>query len=162
MWGQTAFKGFLRDCSAFVRTLSVFHVFGQYGCYLSTVSGPSMFPTFSGQNEFVVVQAVSPLLGPITRGDVVICIRPVDPSEHIVKRVSAVAGEEVLIFPTKDNPDLQKVKVPKGHVWLQGDNLLHSRDSREYGPIPLALVKGRVLYQVWPAWKKISHEELGG
>eukprot|EP00967_Tisochrysis_lutea_P013357 scaffold14924_cov19-Tisochrysis_lutea.AAC.1 len=56
--------------------------------------------------------------------------------------------EEVLIFPTKDNPDLQKVKVPKGHVWLQGDNLLHSRDSREYGPIPLALVKGRVLYQL--------------
>jgi len=37
MWGQTAFSGFLRDCSAFVRTLSVFHVFGQYGCYLSTV-----------------------------------------------------------------------------------------------------------------------------
>jgi hypothetical protein len=33
-------------------------------------------------------------------------------------------------------------------VWLQGDNLLLSRDSREYGPVPLALVKGRVLLQV--------------
>lgn len=39
-------------------------------------------------------------------------------------------------------------QVPRGHVWLQGDNLLHSRDSREYGPIPLALVRGKVLCQV--------------
>jgi len=44
------------------------------------------------------------------------------------------------------------MQVPKGHVWLQGDNLLHSRDSREYGPIPLALIKGRVMYQVHLSW----------
>jgi len=35
-----------------------------------------------------------------------------------------------------------------GHVWLQGDNLIMSRDSREYGPVPLGLVKGRVVCQV--------------
>jgi hypothetical protein len=40
------------------------------------------------------------------------------------------------------------VQVPRGHVWLQGDNLILSRDSREYGPVPLALVKGRVIAQV--------------
>jgi hypothetical protein len=40
------------------------------------------------------------------------------------------------------------VQVPPGHVWLQGDNLILSRDSREYGPVPLALVKGRVVAQV--------------
>lgn len=39
-------------------------------------------------------------------------------------------------------------QVPPGHVWLTGDNLILSRDSREYGPVPLALVKGRVVAQV--------------
>jgi hypothetical protein len=39
-------------------------------------------------------------------------------------------------------------QVPKGHVWLEGDNLIVSRDSREYGPVPLALIKGRAVLQV--------------
>ncbi|CAG8659836.1 3782_t:CDS:2, partial [Scutellospora calospora] len=34
--------------------------------------------------------------------------------------------------------------VPSGHVWLQGDNLSNSTDSRNYGPVPYALIKGRV------------------
>ncbi len=40
------------------------------------------------------------------------------------------------------------LQVPAGHVWVQGDNLAHSLDSRVYGPVPLALVKGRVVCQV--------------
>jgi Signal peptidase, peptidase S26 len=34
-------------------------------------------------------------------------------------------------------------QVPAGHVWLQGDNTLNSTDSRHYGPVPYALLKGR-------------------
>ena len=37
------------------------------------------------------------------------------------------------------------VRVPRGHVWLQGDNQSISRDSREYGPVPLALLRGRAM-----------------
>jgi inner membrane protease subunit 1 len=33
-------------------------------------------------------------------------------------------------------------------MWLQGDNLNVSRDSRDYGPVPLGLVKGRAVLQV--------------
>ncbi|RUS21821.1 IMP1 inner mitochondrial membrane peptidase-like protein [Endogone sp. FLAS-F59071] len=40
--------------------------------------------------------------------------------------------------------------VPPGHVWLGGDNMSNSTDSRLYGPVPLALVKGRVFARVWP------------
>jgi mitochondrial inner membrane protease subunit 1 len=40
--------------------------------------------------------------------------------------------------------------VPQGHVWLQGDNLNNSTDSRSYGAVPLALVRGRVFYKMWP------------
>lgn len=34
-------------------------------------------------------------------------------------------------------------QVPEGHVWLQGDNTLNSSDSRAYGPVPYALLRGR-------------------
>ena len=25
--------------------------------------------------------------------------------------------------------------VPKGHVWIEGDNYFHSRDSNTFGPV---------------------------
>ena len=37
------------------------------------------------------------------------------------------------------------LQVPEGHVWLQGDNTLNSTDSRHYGPVPYALLKGRAI-----------------
>ena len=40
------------------------------------------------------------------------------------------------------------VQVPAGHVWLQGDNTLNSTDSRHYGPVPYALVRGRAFLKV--------------
>lgn len=40
--------------------------------------------------------------------------------------------------------------IPKGHVWLAGDNTANSTDSRTYGPVPQALIKGRVFYKLWP------------
>lgn len=42
------------------------------------------------------------------------------------------------------------VQVPEGHCWVLGDNQAASRDSRTYGPVPLALVRGRVVARVWP------------
>nr|GEZ71630.1 mitochondrial inner membrane protease subunit 1 [Tanacetum cinerariifolium] len=40
--------------------------------------------------------------------------------------------------------------VSKGHVWIQGDNIYASNDSRNFGPIPYGLIKGKVWYKVWP------------
>jgi inner membrane protease subunit 1 len=40
------------------------------------------------------------------------------------------------------------LQVPKGHVWLLGDNIDNSLDSRTYGPVPLGLILGRVCYKV--------------
>ena len=42
------------------------------------------------------------------------------------------------------------LQVPAGHIWIQGDNLPASLDSRQYGPVPLALVRGRVVAQLYP------------
>ena len=49
--------------------------------------------------------------------------------------------------------DARSFVVPAGHVWLQGDNRNDSADSRNYGPVPLALVRGRVLTRIFPLAK---------
>lgn len=35
----------------------------------------------------------------------------------------------------------------------QGDNFNNSTDSRHYGPVPYALLRGRVFLKVWPPWE---------
>lgn len=42
------------------------------------------------------------------------------------------------------------ITVPRGHVWLEGDNYQASADSRIYGPVPLGLVSSRVVCRLWP------------
>lgn len=42
------------------------------------------------------------------------------------------------------------LQVPEGHCWLLGDNLEESRDSRTYGPVPLALIRGKVIARILP------------
>ncbi len=39
-------------------------------------------------------------------------------------------------------------QVPEGHLWIEGDNGPNSRDSRSYGPVPVALVEGRAVGRV--------------
>ncbi|KXJ23196.1 Mitochondrial inner membrane protease subunit 1 [Exaiptasia diaphana] len=56
------------------------------------------------------------------------------------------AGDLVSTGPDEDD----YIKVPKGHVWLLGDNPDDSRDSRDYGPVPYGLITGRVCFKVWP------------
>lgn len=138
----------------FVQSVSLVYVFSRYGVFVSKVTGPSMLPTFGGRGDFVIVEAITPTWGQLAHGDVVICTRPVAPAESVIKRVVALEGEEVILYPDRDNPGIRRVKVPTGHVWIQGDNLTHSLDSRQYGPVPLAMVRGKVLFQFWPriAW----------
>jgi inner membrane protease subunit 1 len=47
-----------------------------------------------------------------------------------------------------DEEILKEVYVPKGKVFLIGDNIKSSHDSRDYGPIPYGLIQLRVLFKV--------------
>ncbi|KZT33017.1 LexA/Signal peptidase [Sistotremastrum suecicum HHB10207 ss-3] len=42
------------------------------------------------------------------------------------------------------------ILIPPGHIWLTGDNTSMSRDSRLYGPVSVALVRGVVRARIWP------------
>lgn len=51
-------------------------------------------------------------------------------------------------------------QIPKGHCWVAGDNLPYSRDSRHFGPLPMALIKGKVVAKVFP-WRERKWIENG-
>ncbi|KAK3680228.1 hypothetical protein LTR78_000606 [Recurvomyces mirabilis] len=67
-------------------------------------------------------------------------------------------------FVLRGTPDVDgtMMQVPTGHCWVVGDNLTYSRDSRIWGPLPLALVTGKVIgLWTWGSWmyrwKRLNH-----
>eukprot|EP01111_Echinosteliopsis_oligospora_P007269 TRINITY_DN2203_c0_g1_i1.p1 TRINITY_DN2203_c0_g1~~TRINITY_DN2203_c0_g1_i1.p1 ORF type:complete len:279 (-),score=76.65 TRINITY_DN2203_c0_g1_i1:173-1009(-) len=63
---------------------------------------------------------------------------------------------ELVVFQefgdTENNNEEERVvyRVPEGHCWVEGDNPPLSRDSRDFGPVPLAMVEGKVTHVIWP------------
>ncbi|HCO94545.1 MAG TPA: signal peptidase I [Phycisphaerales bacterium] len=51
----------------------------------------------------------------------------------------------------KTTGDFEKLTVPEHHCFVLGDNRNLSRDSRDFGPIPLATIRGRADHIYWPA-----------
>ncbi len=116
------------------------------------VYGPSMLPTMSVTGDCVFEESLSinvPALRPLKRGDLVVLTSPLDPRAHICKRVLGLPGDVICVDPTGEYaPSTEHVVIPKGYLWIVGDNASMSRDSRVYGPVPMALVRGRVVARV--------------
>ncbi|XP_074811241.1 mitochondrial inner membrane protease subunit 1 [Natator depressus] len=130
----------------------------QYGCiahcafeYLGGIvvcSGPSMEPTIQN-SDIVFSENLSRHFYCIQKGDIVIAKSPNDPKSNICKRVIGLEGDKVCISSPSDFRKRHSY-VPKGHVWLEGDNLRNSTDSRCYGPVPYGLIRGRICFKIWP------------
>jgi len=115
--------------------------------------GASMFPTFRLANDWVVISKLHSRGRGVEVGDLVSYLHPVDgPGVSVIKRVVGLPGDFVVKDPADGSGDM--LQVPKGHCWTTGDNLPHSYDSRYYGPVPLALIRGKVIARVypWPTW----------
>lgn len=108
-------------------------------------------------------------------GDVVTYTSPMFPNEAGCKRIIGMPGDFVsVVTPGRQDGDVeavdtdnkwasvreQVIQVPEGHCWVAGDNLEWSRDSRLYGPLPLGLVRAKVLAVALPLSdaKWLGHE----
>lgn len=108
----------------------------------------SMQPTLLDGQIVLSVCAGSPFLhlDNLKLGDVVIARSPSDPRSRICKRVVGLPGD---LLGYRNN-SFRRDFVPEGKVWLEGDNSAVSRDSRTYGPVPLGLVEGKIVWRIWP------------
>ena len=122
-----------------------------------------MMPTLHLSGDIVVVDRI--VWDPIRRGDIVTAASPNRRNFEVCKRVIGLPGDTIhqrsgahsLVSVLRAgggggvlrSPSLP-LQVPPGHVWLEGDNPHYSNDSRAYGPVPAALLRGRVIGRVWP------------
>lgn len=136
------------------------------------VPTPSMEPAVTAGDR-LLAEKVSTLAGrEYRRGDILVFEDPLQPGRLLVKRVLAVGGDEVDIRDGRvwvdgealDEPYVggqstarlpatgiyYPVTVPQGSLWVMGDNRGDSGDSRAFGPVGEASVRGRVLAAYWP------------
>jgi signal peptidase I len=135
----------------------------------------SMMPTLQ-KDDFLMTDLKAYTDQAPRRGDLVVFEYPRDLTKSFIKRVIALEGETVeirnkrvyidgeplqesytvhqdtAIEDTRDN--LGPLTIPAGYCFVLGDNRDNSMDSRFWGALPLANVKGKALYIYWAKDKK--------
>jgi signal peptidase I len=137
------------------------------------VDGSSMMPTLKNGERLIVNKLVY-YIGKPQRGDIIVFHATKE--KDYIKRVIATEGQTVemkndqLYIDGKavDEPYLKQYKeearaagyvltedfpaqkVPKGHIFVMGDNRRNSTDSRIIGPVPVDSVVGRSEFVIWP------------
>jgi signal peptidase I len=103
------------------------------------------------------------------RGDIVVFPDPAGRLPALIKRVVAVGGDKVDIRdgrlwlngvalnepyvhgkPTEPGTVPMPITIPKGYVFLMGDNRPNSGDARFFGPQPASAVEGKAFCVYWP------------
>ena len=87
----------------------------------------------------------------------------------LIKRVIGLPGEQVegrnghvyvdgrlLVEPYLPRgvvtSDFGPTSVPRGRVFMMGDNRGNSLDSRYFGTVPETAIVGRAIWKIWPPW----------
>lgn len=107
------------------------------------------------------------------RHDVIVFKAPKNKDVNYIKRVIAVPGDRMMISDNAvyvngvklDEPyvasktilypgwflrDGLEITIPENHVFAMGDNRSQSSDCREFGPVPMDDVVGKVVYRLFP------------
>ena len=147
------------------------------------VDGASMLPTYQNQ-EFLLVDKLSYHVKAPTRGDIAIfklyenTSNPYE-GKHLIKRIIGLPGERVVVsngvttiyntanpngfvlpepFVTfKDTAHNADITLDTTHYFVMGDNRARSYDSRDWGALDEAHIKGQVLFRLYP-FKQAGYE----
>jgi signal peptidase I len=118
----------------------------------------------------------------IRRGDIVVFKYPRDPGVDYIKRVIGLPGDtvkfqdgylfvngvavdepyvkdEYRILDTPKNKNFGPVTVGPGEYLVCGDHRDSSADSREWGPVPEGLLKGRALL-IWYSYEEKANSHM--
>jgi signal peptidase I len=108
---------------------------------------------------------------PPQRGDIVVLHPPVDNGKPYIKRVIGLPGErlsihEGAVYINGERLDesylngvattwsgsvgQEEITIPKGQVFVMGDNRNNSTDSRIFGPIEIDEIIGKAWISYWP------------
>jgi signal peptidase I len=128
-------------------------------------------------NDHVLVDKISYRLHSVHQSDIVVFHRPPDASQIkedvLIKRVIGLPGQTVSLsgghvlidgrqlpegyvntkcgaHPTQPITGTTSWTVPKGDVFVMGDNRCQSDDSRDFGPIAQSSIIGRAFMIIWP------------
>ncbi|KAH8600252.1 peptidase S24/S26A/S26B/S26C [Bisporella sp. PMI_857] len=134
-WLKSRFIGHpFRVATATLQACFFYHLFHEFGYTTVPVWGASMLPTFEVMGDWLIISKRYRRGRGIEVGDVVQFDPVAAPGAGVIKRVLGLEGTQ-------------------GHCWVVGDNVDASRDSRHFGPIPMALIRGKVIGKAFP-WKE--------
>ncbi len=123
-------------------------------------------------NQYVLVDKLTPRFEPYGRGDIVVFTEPgaAPDATPLIKRVIGLPGDTVdlagghvvinghalqepYVYPGSVTLPLTAQThwvIPAGDLFVLGDHREASRDSRAFGPVPIANVLGRAWLRYWP------------
>lgn len=133
-------------------------------CWPMRLMGSSMEPTMR-DGEVVLMNRFAAMQGHYEKGDIVMFHYFDNGSRTVVKRIIATEGDTIRILDegvevngeileenyTSGRTDgLVDMTVPRGTVFVMGDNRESSFDSRNMGAIPCDDLKGKVFFRIHP------------
>ncbi|KAL5150664.1 Mitochondrial inner membrane protease subunit 1 [Glycine soja] len=146
------------------------HVTQTYLIVPAVIYGPSMLPTIDLKIGVFLMEKISPRFGKVACGDIVVLRNPQDPRRFMTKRVVGLEGDSITYISNPETYELEgdsfthisspgssdkskTIVVPKGAVWVEGDNKYNSNDSRKFGPVPYDLIDGKIFWRITPLKK---------